>query len=116
MDDIQARLEETSQNCLKAYLAWESQKKDPKAKEELHSSIHELRKVSSRLEIELAISERDTVTSKPLPIPSHRSNSKGEPGSSILDGGDEPQQKSVQLKTIKRRSGSRKPSNRKSSD
>ncbi|MCF6296005.1 MAG: hypothetical protein L3J25_10000 [Flavobacteriaceae bacterium] len=116
MEDIQARLEETSQNCLKAYAAWVSQKKDPKAKGELHSSIHELRKVSSRLEIELAISERDSVTSKPLPIPSHRSNSKGEPGSSILDGGDEVQKPAVQLKTIKRRSGSRKPSDRQGGD
>ena len=57
-DDIQTRLKETSQICLDAYVAWEGKKKDTKAQEELHSAIHELRKVSSRLEIELAISEK----------------------------------------------------------
>ncbi len=77
MEDIQTRLQETSQNCLKAFAEWEGKKKDRKAQEDLHSAIHELRKVSSRLEIELAMSERDQVTSKPLPIPAHRSNSKG---------------------------------------
>ena len=77
MDEIQTRLQETSQNCLNAYTEWESKKKDRKAQEELSSAIHELRKVSSRLEIELAVSERDQATSKPLPIPSHRANSKG---------------------------------------
>ncbi len=76
-ENIQTRLEETSKNCLQAYAEWEGKKKDRKAQEDLHSAIHELRKVSSRLEIELAVSERDQMTSKPLPIPAHRSNSKG---------------------------------------
>lgn len=76
MDDIQTRLQETSQNCLKAYVEWETQKQDPKAQEGLSSAIHELRKVSSRLEIELAISERDQMTSQPLPIPHHKSTQK----------------------------------------
>ncbi len=76
MDDIQTRLQEASQNCLKAFLNWDGQKKDAKAQEELHAAIHELRKVSSRLEIELALSERDQMTSKPLPIPPHRSSKK----------------------------------------
>ncbi|MDH5723211.1 MAG: hypothetical protein OEY94_07815 [Alphaproteobacteria bacterium] len=73
MDEIQQRLEETSKNCFDAYGEWVSNKKNSQAQEKLHSSIHELRKVSSRLEIELAISERNEVTSKPLPIPPHRS-------------------------------------------
>lgn len=76
MDEIQTRLQETSKTCLDAYTIWVEKKKDSKAQEDLSSAIHELRKVSSRLEIELAISERDQVTSKPLPIPSHRSNPK----------------------------------------
>jgi len=82
--NIQERLKETSQNCLEAIISWEDKKKDPKAQEELHVAIHELRKVSSRLEIELAMSERAQVTSKPLPIPAHRSNMKGDVGA-ILD-------------------------------
>lgn len=86
-DDIQTRLKETSKTCLDAYVAWEGKKKDTKAQEDLHAAIHELRKVSSRLEIELAVSERDQMTSKPIPIPAHRSNSKGD-ASSILEGDD----------------------------
>ncbi len=83
-DDIATRLQETSKNCLTAYSAWDGKKKDKKAQEDLHVAIHELRKVSSRLEIELAISEREQSTAKPLPIPSHRSHNKG-PQTSILD-------------------------------
>ena len=84
MDDIQTRLQETSKNCLDAYNVWAEKKQDKKAQEDLHSAIHELRKVSSRLEIELAVSERDQMTSKPLPIPAHRSTNKGAQ-TSILD-------------------------------
>ncbi len=76
-EDIQTRLEDTSKNCLEAYNVWNEKKQDKKAQGDLHSAIHELRKVSSRLEIELAISEREHITSKPIPIPSHRSNNKG---------------------------------------
>lgn len=74
MDEIQTRLQDTSQNCLKAYAEWVNNKKDSKVQETLHSAIHELRKVSSRLEIELAVNERDQMASRPLPIPSHRAN------------------------------------------
>ncbi len=80
MDNIQERLKETSQICLDAFISWETKKKDLKAQEELHAAIHELRRVSSRLEIELAMSERSQVTAKPLPIPAHRSNMKGDVG------------------------------------
>ncbi len=78
--NIQERLRETSQNCLESFINWEGQKKDRKAQEDLHAAIHELRKVSSRLEIELAMSERDQMAAKPLPIPAHRSNMKGDAG------------------------------------
>jgi len=84
-DNIQERLKDTSQTCLEAFVSWESKKKDKKSQEDLHAAIHELRRVSSRLEIELAMSERDQVTSKPLPIPAHRSNMKGDAGA-ILEG------------------------------
>ncbi len=84
MDDIQTRLEETSKNCLEAHKIWVEKKGDKKAQEDLHVAIHDLRKVSSRLEIDLAISERDQSVSKPLPIPAHRSANKGTPVS-ILD-------------------------------
>lgn len=76
MDEIQTRLQETSQNCLTAYAGWVGNKKNAASQETLQAAIHELRKVCSRLEIELAISERDQMTARPLPIPSHRA-SKG---------------------------------------
>lgn len=84
--DIQTRLKDASQNCLEAYMSWNDKKQDSKTQEELHAAIHELRKVSSRLEIELAVSERDQLTSTHIPIPSHRSNMRGE-SVAILESG-----------------------------
>lgn len=102
-ENIKERLEETSKNCIEAFSAWNDNKKDAKTQEGLQSAIHELRKVSSRLEIELAISERDQMTAKPLPIPSHRSNSKAS-GNNILEGEDQNSGPVVQTKTKRRRS------------
>lgn len=76
MDEIEKRLRETSENCFNCYEAWQKNKKDSAAREALQDSIHELRKVSSRLEIELAISERDEMTQKPIPIPPHRASKR----------------------------------------
>lgn len=75
MDDVKKRLEESTAACLKCYEAW-SEKKGTDNREALQDTIHEVRKVASRLEIEIAISERNTMNEKPLPIPAHRSNSK----------------------------------------
>jgi len=76
MSEIKDRLKETVEACLKNYEAWEAKKKDSGARENLQEAIHEIRKVASRLEIEIAISERDNMSDKPLPIPPHRSSSK----------------------------------------
>ncbi len=73
MDDIQKRLKETSDSCLESYEKWTGSKKDSDAREALRESIHEVRKVASRLEIEMAVSERDEAGVKPLPVPPHRS-------------------------------------------
>lgn len=84
MDDIKARLQECSEACFKSYEAWDA-KKETQTRENLQEAIHELRKVASRLEIEITLSERAKVTGKPIPIPSHRSNSKSKgPVESIL--------------------------------
>lgn len=71
-DDIKTRLKNTSEECQKCYEVWSGNDKDDKAREALQDAIHELRKVASRLEIELAISERDQMKQRPLPIPPHR--------------------------------------------
>ena len=109
MDEIGTRLQTTSQECLKAYETWEKSKKDLKAQEDLGSAIHELRKVTSRLEIELAVSEREQMASRPLPIPSHKSTSKGDK-TSVLDNGmdDNNQQQPHVQRTTKRRRSPRK--------
>lgn len=77
MDEIQTRLQDASQNCLKAYAEWVGKKRDARAQEGLQVAIHELRKVASRLEIDLAVSERDQMTARHIPIPSHRAVKEG---------------------------------------
>lgn len=76
MEDIAARLKDTSEACIKSFEDWRQNLKDPKVREAMQESIHELRKVTARLEIEMAISEREQMGSKPLPIPSHRANGR----------------------------------------
>lgn len=110
MDDIKARLQESTSACLKAYEAWDADKKSVEFRENLQESIHELRKVGSRLEIEIAISERKEMTSKPLPIPPHRSSSKSKgPVESILPDTGNTVGKSA---SAKKEGGSRRPRSR----
>lgn len=77
--EIKERLKTTSEACLKCYEAWSGNEKDGKAREALQYAIHELRKVASRLEIDLAVSERNQMTQNPIPIPPHRDAKKGRP-------------------------------------
>lgn len=70
--DIAKRLKDTSEECSKALDSWNSNKKDIKTREELRDAVHDLRKVASRIEIEMAASERDEMAQKPIPIPAHR--------------------------------------------
>lgn len=79
MDEIEKRLRELSDNCVKAYLDWQGKKRDPATREALQDAIHEMRKVSARLEIEIAVSERDEMVARPIPIPPHRATRKGGP-------------------------------------
>lgn len=72
MEDIEKRLRESSDTCFASFSLWHKNKKDGPARESLQEAIHELRKVASRLEIELAISERDEMAQKRIPIPPHR--------------------------------------------
>ena len=83
-DEIKKRLQETSEHCFKTYETWRGNEKDNEAREALLDSIHEIRKVASRLEIELAISERDQMAQKPIPIPPHRDAKRKQSG----DNGD----------------------------
>ncbi len=72
--NVTDRLKEASADCIKAYDAWANDLKDLSLRETLQGHIHELRKVASRLEIDIAMSERDQMKSKRIPIPPHRSS------------------------------------------
>lgn len=74
MDEIEQRLRETADNCIKAYEVWGKSKKNAEARERLQEAVHELRKVAARLEIEVAVSERDEMTQRHIPIPPHRAS------------------------------------------
>ncbi|PJB69506.1 MAG: hypothetical protein CO093_10320 [Alphaproteobacteria bacterium CG_4_9_14_3_um_filter_47_13] len=76
MEEIETRLKEATDVCLKCHTEWNKDQKDSKARENLMEAVHELRKVAARLEIQIAISERNEMASKPIPIPAHRSNKR----------------------------------------
>lgn len=86
MDEVAQRLKDTSDVCIKAYDVWRSSEKDAKTREELHEAVHELRKVASRLEIEMAVSERNESASEPIAIPEHkaRKGKSPEPGNDAI--------------------------------
>jgi hypothetical protein len=88
MDEIEQRLRESTDACIKSYESWRSKEKDGAAREALQEAVHELRKVASRLEIEMAVSERNEMAGKPLPIPPHRSSRRPRPNGEHDDGDD----------------------------
>ncbi len=67
------RLQETAAKCLSSLDAWNKDLKDTDAREGLLEAVHELRKVTSRLEIDIAMNDRKVVNAKPLPVPTHKS-------------------------------------------
>ena len=87
MDNIKDRLKTASDATIKAYDDWFEVQKDAAKRTDLQEAIHELRKSVSRIEIDIAVSERGQGTQKPLPIPSHKSFSKDNT-ESILGGND----------------------------
>lgn len=75
MDEIEQRLRDASEKCIASYMGWRDKKDgDEGVQEALQEAVHELRKVASRLEIEIAVSERDAMSQRPIPIPPHRSS------------------------------------------
>ena len=81
MDEIKARLQTTSENCFKTYEAWTGDKKNSGLQEELQEAVHELRRVASRLEIEMAVNERSTVKHDLMNDSNNRGNSNNNKGS-----------------------------------
>lgn len=73
MEEIEKRLRESTDAFIKSFENWVAKSKNHESRETLMEAMHEVRKVVSRVEIEIAISERDRLGSRPIPIPSHRS-------------------------------------------
>ena len=76
MTDIKDRLRTATDECISKFEAWNKDKSDGKIREVMLDSLHELRKAAARLEIEMAISERDRLGNNPIPIPTHKSSKK----------------------------------------
>lgn len=76
MEDIKQRLHDTSEQCYKSYEAWNENKSDSSARATLSESVHELRKVASRLEIEMAKSESTKGGKNNISIPPHRDSKR----------------------------------------
>lgn len=80
MEDIEKRLRESTDACIKNFENWVKQSKDLESRESLMEAMHEVRKVLARVEIDIAISERERLGSRPIPIPPHRSQRKRSEG------------------------------------
>lgn len=117
MDKIEERLHDTSKNCFECYEAWAKNKKDVDTREKLQEAIHELRRVASRLEIELATSERDEMTKRPLPIPPHRDAQRGKRSNkNEADGNVDPATVEVKKKSSPRGKGRSGPAKKSASN
>lgn len=73
LDATDARLRDTAKACLIAYRGWKQGPADASA-QALNESVHELRKVLARIEIDMAASRRDEQVARPIPIPAHRAS------------------------------------------
>lgn len=113
MEDIEQRLKETTADCIKCYEVWGQDKQNEEARENLAEAIHELRKVASRLEIDIALSEREQMSGKPISIPSHRSQRKGGGSADMMDMDDDDSSGNMMPDSNESNSGQqRKPSRR----
>jgi hypothetical protein len=74
MENIKDRLQETVKICVESHDEWVKDAKNTAARQNLEAAVHELRKVTSRIEIEMAISDRSNSSMKPMPIPPHRAS------------------------------------------
>lgn len=81
------RLQEAAAKCLSTLDAWNKDLANNDAREALLETVHELRKVTSRLEIDIAMNDRKALNAKPIPVPEHKSKmekKKQKPLSEIL--------------------------------
>ncbi len=83
MDEVGKRLHEAAEKCIKSYESWQTDKKDQPAREVLNESLHELRRATAALEIDMIREERMAGGgNRPMPTPTHRSARKQDDDSS----------------------------------
>lgn len=70
-DEVEARVRESARGCMAAYRGWREAQNDA-TEQALRETVHELRKVLARIEIEMSAGRRDERALKPIPIPAHR--------------------------------------------
>ena len=70
--EINERLKDSADACIKAHAEWIKDKKNSASRDALQEAVHELRKTASRLEIDMAVSDRDDGARKQIHIPAHR--------------------------------------------
>lgn len=73
IDAVEARLRETARGCLSAYRGWR-QTPGEGSLQSLSDAVHELRKVLSRIEVDMSASRREEQSLRPIPIPAHRAS------------------------------------------
>ncbi len=76
MDEVSKRLQDTVDKCIKSYTAWQADKKDGSARESLNESLHELRRATAALEIDMIREERMSGGVRPINTPGHRSSTR----------------------------------------
>lgn len=72
-DSIKERITNAADACIKAHAAWDGNEQDKAARNALLEAIHELRRVTARLEIDIAHSESG---SRPNAPHSHGNDTK----------------------------------------
>lgn len=75
-ENTSLRLQEAAAKCLSSLDAWNKDLKNSDAREALLDAVHELRKVTSRLEIDIAMNDRKVTNAKPIPVPEHKSKTE----------------------------------------
>ena len=106
-DEIKQRLQDSTEKCVKSYEAWRKDEKSDSAREELQEAVHEVRKVASRVEIELVTSKRDNTVHKPMAAPSHRS-AKGRHQKPEGADGNQSSEKEKSLEKLKKKPAPKK--------
>ncbi len=78
MDEVSKRLQDAVERCIKSYTAWQTDKKDGSARESLNECLHELRRATAALEIDMIREERISGGVRPIHTPGHRSSMRKE--------------------------------------